>query len=270
MNELVLNVPIEKQEAGYKNFCEILFHQNFKKKDNSTIMRLGIPSEFPIFEAFNIYENDEKQWIKLLDFIFAHEKIDFITSELVAAFNKCLYTKKTVYLYVLSLFNELKIIGNLNKNKSYKIFLKNYLSTLSILGFIDTHFVDYIDESSDKEFNKQFMTTDLLPNCILKLTELQNTIPFMTEMNKDIEIIKNFIEKNIEIINSEEELKEYNPTPNSKISIVSSLSKILEELRKEKFTDLQLKNELINGYKTGKYSPYEVQYIWENYFKEDI
>lgn len=116
----------------------------------------------------------------------------------------------------------------------------------------------------------QFMTTDLLPNCILKLTELQNTIPFMTEMNKDIEIIKNFIEKNIEIINSEEELKEYNPTPNSKISIVSSLSKILEELRKEKFTDLQLKNELNNGYKTDKYSPYEVQYIWENYFKEDI
>ena len=51
----------------------------------------------------------------------------------------------------------------------------------------------------------QFMTTDLLPNCILKLTELQNTIPFMTEMNKDIEIIKNFIEKNIEIINSEED-----------------------------------------------------------------
>lgn len=116
----------------------------------------------------------------------------------------------------------------------------------------------------------QFMTTDLLPNCILKLTELQNTIPFMTEMNKDIEIIKNFIEKNIEIINSEEELKEYNPTPKSKKSIVSSLSKILEELIKEKFTDLQLKNELNNGYKTGKYSPYEVQYIWENYFKEDI
>lgn len=116
----------------------------------------------------------------------------------------------------------------------------------------------------------QFMTTDLLPNCILKLTELQNTIPFMTEMNKDIEIIKSFIEKNIEIINSEEELKEYNPTPKSKKSIVSSLSKILEELIKEKFTDLQLKNELNNGYKTGKYSPYEVQYIWENYFKEDI
>lgn len=41
----------------------------------------------------------------------------------------------------------------------------------------------------------QFMTTDLLPNCILKLTELQNTIPLMTEMNKDIEIIKNFIKK---------------------------------------------------------------------------
>lgn len=40
----------------------------------------------------------------------------------------------------------------------------------------------------------QFMTTDLLPNCILKLTELQNTIPFMTEMNNDIDIIKKFIE----------------------------------------------------------------------------
>lgn len=78
------------------------------------------------------------------------------------------------------------------------------------------------------------------------------------------------MKKNIEIINSEEELKEYNPTPKSKKPIVSSLSKILEELRKEKFTDLQLKNELNNGYKTGKYSPYEVQYIWENYFKEDI
>ena len=50
MNELVLNVPIEKQEAGYKNFCEILFQQKFKKKDNSTIMRLGIPSEFPILK----------------------------------------------------------------------------------------------------------------------------------------------------------------------------------------------------------------------------
>ena len=268
MNELVLNVPIEKQEAGYKNFCEILFHQNFKKKDNSTIMRLGIPSEFPIFEAFNIYENDEKQWIKLLDFIFAHEKIDSITSELIVSLNKCLYTNKNVYLHILKLFNELKIIGNFNKNKSYKIFLKNYFSVLS--GFCDTRFIRFINnEKSDTELNKQFMTTEHLPNCILELTDLQNTIPFITEMNNDIEIIKKFIEKNVEIINSEEELKEYNPTPNSKISIVSSLSKILEELRKEKFTDLQLKNELINGYKTGKYSPYEVQYIWENYFEAE-
>ena len=48
----------------------------------------------------------------------------------------------------------------------------------------------------------------------------------MTEMNKDIEIIKNFIEKNIEIINYEEELKEYNTTPKSKKPIVSSLSKL--------------------------------------------
>lgn len=268
MNELVLNVPIEKQEAGYKNFCEILFQQKFKKKDNSTIMRLGIPSEFPIFEAFNIYEKNEKQWIKLLDFIFAHEKIDSITSELVVSLNKCLYTNKNVYLHILKLFNELKIIGNFNKNKSYKIFLKNYLSVLS--GFCDTRFIRFINnEKSDTELNKQYMTTELLPNCILELTNLQNAIPFMTEMNNDIDIIKKFIEKNIEIINSSEELKEYIPQIKTKFSSYSETSKKFKNLKSQKFTKQQLMEELNNGYKTGKYSPYEVQYIWENYFEAE-
>ncbi len=92
----------------------------------------------------------------------------------------------------------------------------------------------------------------------------------MTEMNNDIEIIKKFIEKNIEIINSEEELKEYNPQVKTESSIEYNHSKKLKELQAKKYTEKQLLEKLEIGYKLGQYSPYEIQYIWENYFKEDI
>ena len=42
-----------------------------------------------------------------------------------------------------------------------------------------------------------------------------------------------------------------------------------EQLQKKQ-EEKQLLEELEIGYKLGQYSPYEIQYIWENYFKEDI
>ena len=42
MKELVLNLPIEKQEEGYSNFWNKLSNGEFDKFDNMTVFRFGV------------------------------------------------------------------------------------------------------------------------------------------------------------------------------------------------------------------------------------
>lgn len=203
MKRIVLNASLDKQEEEYRVLFKKMYHQDFVR-DNGTIFRIGIPGELELFRAFDIYEDKSEVWVKLIDFYLRHKKIKSITPDFIEVLLLCRIRSRKVYLFILRAFNNLEIIGNLNKIESYKEFLLKYLEALSRLGFVDTRVLFWLEDSPVANNEQVTLVFNTLKE---DLKKLQDRMP-VDKMKDDVELIIEFIEKNREIINHSNELHE--------------------------------------------------------------
>lgn len=263
MKDNVLNLPIEQQEKGYSEFWNKLYNGNFDKFDNMTIFRFGIEDAYSVFQAFRIYEQDSNVWKKLIDFYIRHNKIKDITSSVLQIFKYCLISNKDVYLYTLKKFNDLQIIGNLNDTRSYREFFIAYLENFSNLGYIDTRELNYISKDIIDKFNVDFIRDEILFKFIKDFEKLQNNIPLEMAKN-EIQIMIEFLRKNINLIESKKKLEEFKGGIKSEISMESSTEKLIKEFKEKNLHKDLLLKELKEGYETGKYTAHEVATVWNS------
>lgn len=261
MKELVLNLPIEKQEEGYSNFWNKLSNGEFDKFDNMTVFRFGVADAYPIFQAFRIYEQDAEVWKRLIDFYLTHNKIKNINSSLLQVFKYCLISNKEVYFYVLKKFNELVITGNMNDTKSYRSFFISYTEAFSNLGYINTRELNYISEDVLHKFDVEFVKKEVIQKFIQDFNELYKRIP-LEQAKKEILLMIAFLEKNIKLIEAEKTLEEFKGGIKSEMSMELSTDKIIKELKEKNLTEKQLLETLKEGYEKGKYSAHEVATVW--------
>lgn len=261
MKELVLNLPIEKQEEGYSNFWNKLSNGEFDKFDNMTVFRFGVADAYPIFQAFRIYEQDAEVWKRLIDFYLTHNKIKNINSSLLQVFKYCLISNKEVYFYVLKKFNELVITGNMNDTKSYRSFFISYTEAFSNLGYINTRELNYISEDVLHKFDVEFVKKEVIQKFIQDFNELYKRIP-LEQAKKEILLMIAFLEKNIKLIEAENTLEEFKGGIKSEMSMELSTDKIIKELKEKNLTEKQLLETLKEGYEKGKYSAHEVATVW--------
>ena len=261
MKELVLNLPIEKQEEGYSNFWNKLSNGEFDKFDNMTVFRFGVADAYPIFQAFRIYEQDAEVWKRLIDFYLTHNKIKNINSSLLQVFKYCLISNKEVYFYVLKRFNELVITGNMNDTKSYRSFFISYTEAFSNLGYINTRELNYISEDVLHKFDVEFVKKEVIQKFIQEFNELYKRIP-LEQAKKEILLMIAFLEKNIKLIEAENTLEEFKGGIKSEMSMELSTDKIIKELKEKNLTEKQLLETLKEGYEKGKYSAHEVATVW--------
>lgn len=261
MKELVLNLPIEKQEEGYSNFWNKLSNGEFDKFDNMTVFRFGVADAYPIFQAFRIYEQDAEVWKRLIDFYLTHNKIKNINSSLLQVFKYCLISNKEVYFYVLKKFNELVITGNMNDTKSYRSFFISYTEAFSNLGYINTRELNYISEDVLHKFDVEFVKKEVIQKFIQDFNELYKRIP-LEQAKKEILLMIAFLEKNIKLIEAENTLEEFKGGIKSEMSMELSTDKIIKELKEKILTEKQLLETLKEGYEKGKYSAHEVATVW--------
>ena len=261
MKELVLNLPIEKQEEGYSNFWNKLSNGEFDKFDNMTVFRFGVSDAYPIFQAFRIYEQDAEVWKRLIDFYLMHNKIKNINSSLLQVFKYCLISNKEVYFYVLKKFNELVITGNMNDTKSYRSFFISYTEAFSNLGYINTRELNYISEDVLHKFDVEFVKKEVIQKFIQEFNELYKRIP-LEQAKKEILLMIAFLEKNIKLIEAENTLEEFKGGIKSEMSMELSTDKIIKELKEKNLTEKQLLETLKEGYEKGKYSAHEVATVW--------
>lgn len=258
MKELVLNLPIEKQEEGYSNFWNKLSNGEF---DKFTVFRFGVADAYPIFQAFRIYEQDAEVWKRLIDFYLTHNKIKNINSSLLQVFKYCLISNKEVYFYVLKKFNELVITGNMNDTKSYRSFFISYTEAFSNLGYINTRELNYISEDVLHKFDVEFVKKEVIQKFIQDFNELYKRIP-LEQAKKEILLMIAFLEKNIKLIEAENTLEEFKGGIKSEMSMELSTDKIIKELKEKNLTEKQLLETLKEGYEKGKYSAHEVATVW--------
>ena len=189
----VLSKPFCAQKQAYMNFWNCIFYESLYK-NNTTIQKIGERSTLCIFKALYVAQSNvtPNDWIKWIDLYFDLNSVKNIDYYLIDDIYYCnIYTNK-VYIYILNKFNNLKIIGNMNKDKTYKRFLIKYLRVLSILGYIKTHDITYFEPENDN-IDVQ-MTLLGLDEFIKKLEELKRNI-CITVIKNDIDTIIQFIKK---------------------------------------------------------------------------
>ena len=257
----VINTPKTEWIKNFENLWSNLFDRKYKdmeKRDNNTIFRMGIPGMISLFQANYVIGRTGSQWINLIDFYFLYKKnLDTITPELIECLCYCELSDRNSYLYIINKFNNLKITKNLNSHKSYKRFLLEYLSMFSTLGFCDTHDIwdlrdkskEYIDTKTIEKFvfsPLKKTLKKLLSNVKLKIVQ------------KDIEIIIKFLDKNIKLINTPDEFTKPALFSNVNWRIRSTNQELVDKLNSSTLNDEEFEKEVIKKYQNQELVPYEV------------
>ena len=264
MKKMVLNAPKNAQEKKYKELSEKMYYGKFEL-DNQTIFRIGIPSEYELFRAFDIYESDPDTWIKLIDFYFESRKVKQVTPFLIETLILCRIENRKVYLHILKKFNQLESVGNLNQIPSYLKFLKKYLSAFSSLGFINTQQLRYLYDLTGDGFKEAVRCLESLYN---DLGEAWMYVP-LKQIKDDIVVLRSFVKKNLGIMHHPESFKESADDVGMKINTtINTKNPVVDEFEKEhkkKRSAKTLRAELQKKYTSGIYRPVDVVDIWNNY-----
>lgn len=263
MNKKVLNQPKELQEKGYNKLAEMMYHGIFDKSDNQTIFHFGISNKFKLFQAFSIYESNASQWIKLIDFFIKPKSK--INSHTIQILNYCKLDDRDILLHIYKRFSELDIVCNLNNTLSYTKFIYEYLVALVRNGYMGIDHLYWINEESNEKINKEMYLNYIFPECLEKICELKKIID-NTSISNELEIIERFINKNIELINAENEESEYVPRIETSSRIEDPIIKKSEEYKMLKLTKTELKRKLEDEYINKKINLYEYKCIFNNVF----
>ena len=257
----VINTPKTEWIKNFENLWSNLFDRKYKdmeKRDNNTIFRMGIPSMISLFQANYVIGRSGSQWINLIDFYFLYNKnLDTITPELIECLCYCELSDRNSYLYIINKFNNLKITKNLNSHKSYKRFLLEYLSMFSTLGFCDTHDIWDLRDKSKEYIDTKTIEKFVFSPLKKKLKKLLLNVK-LKRVQKDIEIIIKFLDKNIELINTPDEFARPSLFSNANWKIRSTNQEMVDKLNSSTLSDEEFEKEVIKKYINQELVPYEV------------
>ena len=257
----VINTPKTEWIKNFENLWSNLFDRKYKdmeKRDNNTIFRMGIPSMISLFQANYVIGRTGSQWINLIDFYFLYNKnLDTIIPELIECLCYCELSDRNSYLYIINKFNNLKITKNLNSHKSYKRFLLEYLSMFSTLGFCDTHNIWDLRDKSKEYIDTKTIEKFVFSPLKKKLKRLLSNVKLKI-VQKDIEIIIKFLDKNIELINTNDNFEKPDIHFESKVTVRSFNQEIVDKLNQSKLNEKDFEKEVIEKYINQEITPSEV------------
>lgn len=257
----VIDTPKTEWIKNFNKLWDDLYNRKYKdmeKRDNYSIFRLGISSMVSLFQANYVIGRTSSQWIELIDFYFLYNKnLDSIAPELIECLCYCELSDRNSYLYIINKFNNLKIVKNLNLHKSYKRFLLVYLSPLSQLGFCDTHDIWDLKDKSKEYIDIMTIERNVFLPLRKKLEDLHKNIPIEIIEN-DIEILIKFLDKNIELVNTNNKFEKPDIHFDSKVTIRSFNQEMVDKLNSSTLNDEEFKKKVIKKYQNQELAPYEV------------
>lgn len=245
----VLSKPKNEQEQCYKNFCNKMFYEKHEKSDNSTVFRFCFPQFISLTQALRASNISEDSWKDFISFYFKYNKTEEIDIDLIQVLNYCSLSSRKVYFYIINKFNKLKIVGNMNADRSYKRFIKKYLGALSSLGYSNTTELWILDvpEGSALEVHQ---IENIMNHIKRNIVELKNKIS-IESIQKDLDSIMLFMNKNIEIAKNERNLEQ------SKLSVNTEMTS--SYIHQEEVDRLLKRNKIIDNKEFIK----EVEYSYE-------
>jgi len=263
MDDEVLNRQDCERGERFRQLYQKMYYNKIDR-DNATIFGFRQGTMEYIFEAYGLYEDNPNNWNNLVDFYFEYKGISEITSDLIGILNYCSLSYKSTYLHILSKFNNLKIVGHLKEEKCYLKFLDKYLSAISMLRYIDTREVEWLEAAPDEWDVIQKKVFEELKT---KLIDFSSESP-IDAIKEEVKLMISFIDKNFEIINFPKKLEKVvekkSPDHDS-----SDQDEKIRDLEEKKLSLDEIKKELDFGYEKGVYNPYEVNDIWDYFVNKN-
>jgi len=253
----VLDRPRDEQHEVFLKFNNDLYYGEYEKNDNETIFKLGIPQFMSLFQSFRVVNPSPENWIKLIALYFNETMEENITVEFIETFHYCSLNSREIYLEVLKRFNNLNITGNMNDQTCYRYFLKNYLRALSSLGYMNTSVLWRMESGGDGILHKEIVI-EMLNGMRQELEELKEQIPVPC-VQKDLDIIIEFIMKNICIINAPLSLSKSKAAIKTKISSRWPHQDEIDKLKSLNLSEEKLLREIAVLYQEGKLGAAEIK-----------
>lgn len=152
---------------------------------------------------------NQKDWLNLLEFFQLEDMFEFIDKSMFEVFSYINLNDIEINIRIGEIISDATVIGNLNEDKYFIMFLKRYyrnwygLTTLPSIKLIEYNKVDL------KNLKDQKIIIDLLKEHIQILEKMKNdTLTKVLNNKSEIETNVKVTKKLIEIINEKEKIKE--------------------------------------------------------------
>lgn len=266
-----------------KSSWEVFMEESFKggfDKDNIFTFKLIGEYDVELAKSLLIYIDGRHMedaskidiWDRFLEFRYYFCK-DYFTDKITPEYlSFCYYLdvgSKKVYLRQLLAFNEMKIVGNLKSEVTYKEFIKKYYDNGFKLG--------YIEEPSDFHFNFSLENEverngiiDYLRSRAEKIEKDCESGLFLDKAKDDYLLIVKFLRKNIEILSLREDAKRKEPRVETKERSVSyhlndEAYRYMEDLCSKGIDEDSFIKELNSKYESGELTINEMIYLKKRY-----
>ena len=255
-------------------------------KDNSYIFRIMGKRDVDLAKALFIYLQREDQkdkgediWGHFLDFRYNDGREYFgkdIDPEYISF---CYYIdidSKDIFLKQVRYFNEMKVVGNLKREKIYREFLKKYFGKGYMLGYFskpsDFHLDYLVDNTSNVDYVIDFLKSEI--DHINK--EIESAI-FFDNAVEDYNAVAEFLKKNIMILKTDKSSKRRRlqiktDIRSEQIYVNKEVYNILEEKCKSDIDRDELLKELNNKYEKKQLSVREMKqlcHLYDELHRED-
>lgn len=208
----VLSKESTKWGSAFNQYWQNYYDGNYKKQYNcNTVFLIGIPYFNTLFQVMAINCHDEYIWKQFLTFYFSDEQTKDINRELISCLSYCSTCKVNTFFYILEKFNNLNIYGNINNYIQYWKFLKSFIDeaiTKHIIGH--RNFYRLLAIPSNSEDTKSFTDINIkyLKDLLVSLQKINSQLTNVSVYSQRHRLFIEFIEKNLELINTQNTLYE--------------------------------------------------------------
>lgn len=237
----VLGGDQEEGKRSWKDFLNRVRRGDIMK-DNRTVFRWGVNDWVSLFRALSIYvDRDEfdlsrKEQIieKALDFYFVHgDHADELDFDKIVIFNYCSIDSNKIFIKILTRFRELKVTGNMNREKAYRDFLKNYSSHALEWGYLqwyDRFRLEMPFGGYSEKYSRDL--TEYLKECCRQVEGIMKEGLYPEQGRRELELVRDFYKKNIEAAEASVEAKQ------TKMHVTITVSEEEEHMDEEVYEEL--------------------------------
>lgn len=239
---------------------------NGEDRENETIFKMGAAEMVTAFQALKVIGINNELWKKAIDFYIDNLKMDNKPIDLIQSLIFCEISDRDVFLYVLKKYNSLNIDGNMNDVKEFWEFLRTYLNALIWLGFIDRNQAWILSELNRRVDTKdhvlEYVFRPLKETINGEIAFVEKNLNAFDKGKKDLIVIKDFLEKNEQIMCADKKLKR-EPAINVEFKGPKTVDKLYEELQLGEMVEDEFEETILNMYNEKKLSIVNMRQLYD-------